>query len=63
KNSFEVISELSNIESITVGAGTVLDIESAERAYDAGAKFIVSPHTDKNIIEFTKSNGLISVAG
>jgi len=62
-NSFEIINELSNIEKVIVGAGTVLNLESAEQAYNAGAKFIVSPHTDKKIIDFTKSKGLISVAG
>jgi len=62
-NSFEIISELSNIEDVIIGAGTVLNVVSAERAYNAGAKFIVSPHTDKNIINFTKSKGLISIAG
>jgi len=61
--SFEIISELSEFEDIVVGAGTVLNVDSAERAYNAGAKFIVSPHTDKNIIDFTKSKGLISIAG
>jgi len=63
KNSFEIISELSHMEDVIVGAGTVLNVVSAEQAYKAGAKFIVSPHTDKNIINFTKSKGLISIAG
>jgi 2-dehydro-3-deoxyphosphogluconate aldolase/(4S)-4-hydroxy-2-oxoglutarate aldolase len=63
KNSFEIISELSHMEDVIVGAGTVLNLVSAEQAYNAGAKFIVSPHTDKNIINFTKSKGLISIAG
>lgn len=63
KNSFEIISELSHMEDVIVGAGTVLNVVSAEQAYNAGAKFIVSPHTDKNIINFTKSKGLISIAG
>ena len=63
KDSLEVISELSKNSDITVGAGTVMDLESAELAHKAGAKFIVSPHTDKDIIDFTKSKGLVSVAG
>ena len=54
KNSFEIISELSHMEDVIVGAGTVLNVVSAEQAYNAGAKFIVSPHTDKSIINFTK---------
>ncbi len=62
-HSYEIISELSQMDGITAGAGTVLNVESAKKAYEAGAKFIVSPHTDKEIISFTKSNGLISIAG
>jgi len=63
KNSNEIISKLSKIEGVITGAGTVLNVESAEQAYNAGAKFIVSPHTDEKIISFTKSRGLISIAG
>ena len=33
-----------------VGAGTVLSISAAKRAVDAGARFIVSPHTDAELI-------------
>ncbi len=33
-----------------VGAGTVLSIEAARRAIDAGARFIVSPHTDSALV-------------
>jgi len=33
-----------------VGAGTVLSIGAAKRAVDAGARFIVSPHTDTELI-------------
>lgn len=63
KNSFEVLSELSGLDKVTAGAGTVLDLESAKQSYKAGAKFIVSPHTDRDIIKFTKSRGLVSIAG
>ena len=34
-----------------VGAGTVLTIEQADRAIDAGAKFIVSPGFDPEIVD------------
>ncbi len=63
KDSFEIIGELSKLKDVTVGAGTVLDLESAERAFESGAEFIVSPHTDKDIIKYTKSKGMVSVAG
>lgn len=35
---------------ILVGAGTVLNVQQAERAVDAGAKFIVSPGFDSEVI-------------
>ena len=62
-NSYDLIKELSSNDNILVGAGTVLNLQMAEKAIHAGAKFIVSPHTDKEIIGFTKSCGLVSVAG
>lgn len=62
-NSLDVLSRISNIEGVTAGAGTVLDKNTAERAYDSGARFIVSPHTDSDIINFSKSRGLYVVSG
>ncbi len=41
-----------------VGAGTVLSIEAAKRAIDAGARFIVSPHTDREQIAWCASRGV-----
>ena len=38
-----VISELSGLDGITVGAGTVLDVPMAEKALNEGAGFLVSP--------------------
>ena len=35
-----------------VGAGTVLTIEQVDRAMDAGAKFIVSPGFDPEIVDY-----------
>jgi 2-dehydro-3-deoxyphosphogluconate aldolase/(4S)-4-hydroxy-2-oxoglutarate aldolase len=37
-------------DRLLVGAGTVLDTDGAERATDAGARFIVSPHTNPGLI-------------
>lgn len=38
--------------NMLVGAGTVLTIEQARRAVDAGAKFIVSPGFDDEIVDY-----------
>ncbi|HEY8868206.1 MAG TPA: bifunctional 4-hydroxy-2-oxoglutarate aldolase/2-dehydro-3-deoxy-phosphogluconate aldolase [Candidatus Limnocylindrales bacterium] len=48
---------------LVIGAGTVLDIESARRAIDAGARFLVSPHTDRALIEWTANRGIPSLPG
>jgi 2-dehydro-3-deoxyphosphogluconate aldolase/(4S)-4-hydroxy-2-oxoglutarate aldolase len=41
-----------------VGAGTVLSIGAAKRAVDAGARFIVSPHTDTELIAWCALSGV-----
>lgn len=41
--------------NVLVGAGTVLDLEQAKRAVDAGARYIVSPGTDCDVVEWALS--------
>ncbi len=58
-----VISELSGLSGITVGAGTVLDVSMAEKALLAGARFLVSPHTDKELITYAKQKSVPTIQG
>jgi 2-dehydro-3-deoxyphosphogluconate aldolase/(4S)-4-hydroxy-2-oxoglutarate aldolase len=44
--------------SLLVGAGTVLDVASATAAVQAGARFLVSPHTDVELIEWAAGRGM-----
>lgn len=37
---------------ILVGAGTAISVDLAKQAIEAGARFVVSPHTEKEIIEY-----------
>ena len=46
-----------------VGAGTVLDPESARAALLAGAKYIISPTLNKKTIRMTKRYGAVSIPG
>ncbi|WP_043932343.1 bifunctional 4-hydroxy-2-oxoglutarate aldolase/2-dehydro-3-deoxy-phosphogluconate aldolase [Bacillus sp. EB01] len=46
-----------------VGAGTVLDPETARAALLAGAEFILSPTVDKATIQMTKRYGAVSIPG
>ena len=48
---------------ILVGAGTVLDADSAKAARDAGASFLVSPVVNEPVIRFAKQAALPVIPG
>ncbi|MGD7045901.1 bifunctional 4-hydroxy-2-oxoglutarate aldolase/2-dehydro-3-deoxy-phosphogluconate aldolase [Jeotgalibacillus proteolyticus] len=50
-------------EGIIVGAGTVLDAETARAALLSGAKFIFSPSFNPETIKMTKRYGAVSIPG
>jgi len=58
-----VIAELSKTEGILVGAGTVLDADMAAKALESGASFLVSPHTDQEIIDLATSKQVPTIQG
>jgi len=64
-NALSVIGELVDKygDEMLIGAGTVLDSETAKTVIELGAKFIVSPNVDVQTIEATKTNGAVSIPG
>ena len=50
----DLVEEYKNDETVVVGAGTVMTLELAKEAHEAGAKFLVSPHYSAEIAEFAK---------
>ncbi len=48
-NALDAIREAADVEGAIVGAGTVLDLPSAEAAVNAGARFLVAPTTSLQI--------------
>src|SRR5215475_4891815 len=48
---------------ILLGAGTVLTVEQAESAAEAGAQFIVSPGTNPAVVQFCRSNSMMVFPG
>ncbi len=48
---------------IAIGAGTVLSVEAAARAIDAGATFLVSPHFDPVIVGWAVERGIPILPG
>src|SRR5262245_48720522 len=59
----EHISALSERHGLLVGAGTVLDVDDAKEAMAAGARFLVSPVTDPQVITFCRQHDLVSIPG
>lgn len=59
-----VISELAqSLPEMIVGAGTVLDSETARRCADAGAKFLTSTGFVPEVVEFAVKQGILVIAG
>ena len=48
---------------LLVGAGTVMSVQQAAMAAEAGAAFIVSPHTDDSIVRWAVENAMPVMAG
>ena len=61
--AIERLAEKAGEHGIVVGAGTVLDRGDARRAIDAGAGFLVMPHTDADLIAWAAERGVPSLPG
>lgn len=46
-----------------VGAGTVLSIEQADKAIEAGAEFIVAPGYNKKVVDYVQRCGIVMIPG
>ena len=60
-----VIEEVSTLmhNRMLIGAGTVLDSDTARAAIAVGARFIISPTLDIETIKMTKRYGVVSIPG
>lgn len=59
----DVVESLSKIDGVVVGAGTVLDPETAKAAIQVGASFLLSPAVDAAVIRMCSKYGVVSVPG
>src|SRR5882757_589971 len=57
------VRTLAKRGDLLVGAGTILTTEQADRAIDAGAKFLVAPGTNPKVVEHVLKRGLPMVPG
>ena len=63
-NAVDLIADLSKSDSdILIGAGTVLDVETAQKCVAAGAKFIISPALNLETIKFCNAQNIVVMPG
>src|SRR5579884_3488139 len=56
----DVIAGLARDEpNVIAGAGTVLDLETARRCVDSGAKFLTSTGLDLEVVEFALKHDVV----
>lgn len=61
--AMDLIAEFAAKDDIIVGAGTVLTVEQAREAVNAGARFLVSPVVDEAVIEEAARLGVAAMPG
>ena len=61
--SIAALARIADDLGVLVGAGTVLSIVAAQRAVEAGARFIVSPHTDLELVGWSAERGVPAFPG
>lgn len=67
-NSEQPLTVISQLQQqmgseIIIGAGTVLDVKMAQDAMNAGARFVLSPVVDPDVIGIAKNNNVVSIPG
>lgn len=63
-HAIEVISQLAkSLPEMMVGAGTVLDVETAQRCVDAGANFLTSTGFLAEVVEFARKKDVLVIPG
>jgi 2-dehydro-3-deoxyphosphogluconate aldolase/(4S)-4-hydroxy-2-oxoglutarate aldolase len=64
ERAMEAIKALSKgLPEILIGAGTVFSVPIAKKALSLGARFIVSPHLDEQIVTYCAKKNVVSVPG
>jgi 2-dehydro-3-deoxyphosphogluconate aldolase/(4S)-4-hydroxy-2-oxoglutarate aldolase len=67
-NSDDALLAIENLtntlgDKVLIGAGTVLNTADAKNAIAAGAKFLISPSLDIDVIKIARDAGVVSIPG
>jgi len=64
ERAMEAVKALSKgLPEMLVGAGTIFSVPIAKKALSLGARFIVSPHLDEQIVTYCAKKNVVSVPG
>ncbi len=64
RGAIESISDLARDKpELIVGAGTIVDLDTARRCLDAGARFLTSPGLDIRLVEFALMQNVVVMRG
>lgn len=61
--ALELVAEFAELPDLVVGAGTVLTVEDARAAVRAGARFLVSPVMDEEVVRAAVDLGAVAIPG
>jgi len=61
--AIEAVARERSTIGIEIGAGTILSIDAADRALDAGATFLVMPHLDVELVTWIAGRGIAALPG
>lgn len=61
--SIEAVARVAADLGLEIGAGTVLSIDAAQRAMDAGATFLVMPHLDPELVAWAAARDIPAFPG
>lgn len=53
----------AQVPEMLLGAGTVLTVENAQKAIDAGARFVVAPGFDPAVVDYVVGQGIAMIPG
>ena len=63
-HALDVIAQMAkSLPEMVIGAGTVLDVETAARCLDAGARFLTSPGFVPEVVEFALKHDVVVFPG
>ncbi len=60
---FRILENYSKKDDCLFGAGSITDGEMAQRAINAGARFVASSYTDRDVITVAKHNDVFVIQG